>query len=171
MKKNLQPCWILTILLMLSSQTIGMAYGASFYTAPDAPKRTPKLARKLTEKPNEPLSVWLFFTDKGIMNRAEYEKACRAWEERTSTRIRRRGMARRGPTFRDLPVLQNYVDAVEACGLKVRTISRWFNGVSVRATSEQIAEVSKLPFVRSMAPVARFRRDDPPETHKEASEK
>ncbi|MCK5117951.1 MAG: hypothetical protein KAQ78_00105, partial [Candidatus Latescibacteria bacterium] len=107
MKKNLQPCWILTILLMLSSQTIGMAYGASFYSAPDAPKRTPKLARKLTEKPNEPLSVWIFFTDKGVTNRAEYEKACRAWEERTSPRIRHRGTARRVPTFRDLPVLQN----------------------------------------------------------------
>ncbi len=161
MRKSLPPCWILTILLMLSVQAMGMEPEASFFTASDAPKIAPKLARKLAEKPNEPISVWLFFTDKGITNRAEYEKACRAWEERTSPRILKRRTKmppyRTGADFRDLPVLQNYVEAVEACGLKVRTISRWFNGVSVRATAEQIVEVEKYPFVRSMAPVARFR--------------
>jgi subtilisin family serine protease len=129
----------------------------------------------LAENPNEPILLWLFFTDKGITNRAEYEKACRAWEERTSPRVlKRRAKVPPHKTvadFRDLPVLQDYVKAVKKCGPKVRTISRWFNGVSVRATAKQIAEVESLPFVRSIAPVAGFRRVEPKEVHKDSSEK
>ena len=176
MKKNLQLCWILTILLMLSVQAMGMEPEAFLFLAPDAPKRTPKLLRRLTQSdPNKPTSVWLFFTDKGITDHAEYEKACRAWEKRTSARILKRRAKmpphKMGADFRDLPVLQNYVKAVEACGLKVRTISRWFNGVSVRATAKQIAGVESLPFVRSIEPVARFRRSDPKKLQKEPSKK
>jgi subtilisin family serine protease len=176
MEVKLKKCWILTAMLLLPVQTIDVAHGASFYAAPDTPKRTPKLSRKLAQTDtNEPVLVWLFFTDKGIGDQEEYEQACRTWEERTSPRtLKRRAKVpphRSVADFRDLPVLQNYVKAIKTHGLKVRTISRWFNGVSVRATSEQIAEVNKLPFVRSMAPVARFRRDDPPEPQKEPSEK
>ncbi|MCK5526758.1 MAG: S8 family serine peptidase, partial [Candidatus Latescibacteria bacterium] len=105
----------------------------------------------------------------------EYEKARRAWEEGLSPRVlRRRAKVPPRTTvadFRDLPVLQNYVDTVEACGLKVRTISRWFNGVSVRATAKQIVEVEKYPFVRSIAPVSGFRRGQPKEVQKKPSEK
>ena len=159
------------------------SYGEPFFVPPQSPKialltlPSPGLSRKLTQRePNAAaqVSVWLFFTDKGITNRAEYEKARRAWEAGRSPRVLRRRakvlpygrgtVCRVSADFRDLPVLPKYINAVKACGLKVRVVSRWFNGVSVQATAKQIAEVEKLPFVRSIAPVARFRRTVPKET-------
>ncbi|MFH1008525.1 MAG: S8 family serine peptidase [Candidatus Latescibacterota bacterium] len=167
--------WLLPLLLLLSSQTMAISSEAPFYTAPDAPKMAPKLLQKLAEEPDELISVWLFFTDKGIADPADYQRACQAWEEKLSPRTqkRRAKMAPQntGETFRDLPVHPVYVDAVAARVVKVRTLSRWFNGVSVQATPEQIAEVEKLPFVRALARVAHFRRDDPEAILKEPSRK
>ena len=58
---------------------------------------------------------------------------------------------------RDLPIAQEYIHAIEASGLKIRAVSRWFNAVSVEASSSQLMDLRSMPFVRHVVPVASFR--------------
>ncbi len=50
----------------------------------------------------------------------------------------------------DFPVSETYVQKVEELSLKVGCVSRWFNGVFVWATNDQIIEIAKLPFVKEI---------------------
>ena len=67
----------------------------------------------------------------------------------------------------DLPVNQAYLDQLQASGIKIRSMSRWFNAVSAELTPVQQSSISSLPFVASVGPVAVFERHDP---HTSASE-
>jgi subtilisin family serine protease len=58
----------------------------------------------------------------------------------------------------DIPVDQQYIEALKATGMEVRAVSRWLNAVSVRGSASLLATARSLPFVRSVAPVALFRR-------------
>jgi serine protease AprX len=61
----------------------------------------------------------------------------------------------------DLPVNQEYLDQLQASGIKIRSTSRWFNAVSAELTPIQQSRVSSLPFVASIGPVAVFVRHEP----------
>ncbi len=120
------------------------------------------LSRRLADEPG-PAKAWVFFTDKGLTTKAKRDNAIAAvaatYNERATQRRMMRGdRARRGePIFdeHDVPVVEAYVDAVEATGAQVHIRSRWLNAVSVRATQEQVEAISHLPFVKKMQAVAR----------------
>ena len=57
----------------------------------------------------------------------------------------------------DLPVPSEYIHALEATGVKVRSVSRWLNAVSVEARTSQLDNILALPFVRTVVPVAFLR--------------
>lgn len=122
----------------------------------------PSLTQRLSDEPG-PAKAWVFFSDKGLANKAAIDNAiatvAATYNERAAQRRLMRGdRARRGePIFdeHDVPVAEAYVDAVAATGAQVHIRSRWLNAVSVRATQEQIDEISRLPFVSKMQAVAR----------------
>ena len=57
----------------------------------------------------------------------------------------------------DLPVNPEYVRRVSEAVLSLRVYSRWFNAVSVRATSEQIQHLRSREFVSKIQPVRGYR--------------
>lgn len=56
----------------------------------------------------------------------------------------------------DIPVSQNIINSIKSTGAKIRTISRWFNAVSVEATSKQIQRLQSIPEVVSLKPVVKI---------------
>jgi serine protease AprX len=61
----------------------------------------------------------------------------------------------------DLPVSQSKIAQIEQTGAKIRTISRWFNAVSVEATPQQLQMLKALPIINAMDTVAILRRSEP----------
>lgn len=53
----------------------------------------------------------------------------------------------------DFPVNEQYITSVASIVDSVNIITRWLNGVSVFATTEQINEVQKLTFVKQVEPI------------------
>jgi len=118
-----------------------------------AARTTPRTARPM----------WVFFTEKRLGEQAESQRRLGAFVESLPERTRiRRSLRRTAPGLadvRDLPPESEYVAAVRARVAAVRHESRWLNAVSVLADDEQIRQVSAMPFVRAVQPVARaFRR-------------
>ncbi len=120
------------------------------------------LARTFAElHPGETAPVWVFFSDRGL-SEAEIsdgvERASRILPDRT---IRRRAKVNlSGADELDLPVKGEYIAYVETTGARLRVATRWFNGVSVDATLEQVEIISAAEFVRAVKPVGRGRRID-----------
>lgn len=102
-------------------------------------------------------SAWIFFTDKGATTQQDYLVAIAELAATYNTRaIERRMLRRTAPGLfdeYDLPVLQEYVDAITDTGAKRRVTSKWLNAVSVRASGEQLTTIAEFPFVRSIEPV------------------
>lgn len=106
--------------------------------------------------------VWVYLSDKG-------DGAARLGEARAA--VTPRALARRAKRgssasvqLEDVPPLPDYVESVRRRVERVRHVSSWFNAVSVEATSAQVRELSRLPFVSRLEMVGRFRRGvvDPP---------
>ncbi len=154
--------------LLLTSASGGAQPGQS--AAVGGEKIHPALLTRMAET-SEAIKTWVFFTDKGIANRQQYDAAIRRVADRYNARaVHRRALradnARRGGALfdeYDLPVVQAYVDGVTATGAKVHITSTWLNAVSVYATAEQINAIAQLPYVAKMQPVARRARIEPPE--------
>lgn len=120
---------------------------------------TPKLQAAMAQSPDGPVLAWVFFRDKGPLAQAKVALRPGLVSERS-----RRRRARVLPDAaivdgRDLPVLEADVRDVAAHVLQVRQRSKWFNGVSVRATPAQIVALQFLPRVSSIDLVGRARRD------------
>jgi hypothetical protein len=57
----------------------------------------------------------------------------------------------------DLPVTPSYVTAVAATGAQVFTVSKWFNGVTIRVIDSSIlASIRALPFVQGVTRVSAY---------------
>ncbi len=103
-------------------------------------------------------ATWVFFVDKGSVR---LPRALAELERNYSPRaIERRRLRRSVPGLfdeRDVPVCDDYVDALRSTGARVRTVSCWLNAVSVEACAEQLAAVARLPFVDRIQPVRGYR--------------
>ncbi len=105
--------------------------------------------------------LWVFFVDKGL-DRAGEELAIEQFRSELSERaIWRRAKAGLDVNVNDLPVSMAYIEQVRAAGAEVVTVSRWMNGVSVRADETSLASIARLPFVREVRPVAGARKQMP----------
>ena len=92
--------------------------------------------------------VWVFFTDKGIYNQADYGAAISAISRSAAVR----SLAR--PDFNDIPVREPYIRQIEELGGRLRTVSKWLNAASFDMPPDLVAQVYSLPFVYDMKPVA-----------------
>ncbi|MFQ5591642.1 MAG: S8 family serine peptidase [Phycisphaerae bacterium] len=126
----------------------------------------PLLARQLDEAGQaEPVKAWVLFKDKGITSLRSYHRLIDALQVTYNTRAIERRLKRRSRAGLfdeyDLPVVAAYAAQVEATGARIHVVSRWINGVSVNATATQILQLQRLPFVRLVQPVRRWRVTDP----------
>ncbi len=76
-----------------------------------------------------------------------------------STRAVQRRQLRSGinsSSLYDLPVSKDYILAIKNSGAKIRTISRWLNGVSVEASDSVIQVIAGLPFITNISRVSSY---------------
>ncbi|TES92789.1 MAG: hypothetical protein E3J87_04235 [Candidatus Cloacimonadota bacterium] len=120
-------------------------------------KRLQGSIKQMKEK--DEINIWVFFTDKGIFSKDEYEKSITRFKNRLSPRRRKRrertGRAQIAD-FTDLPVNRDYVKKVIETGAKKRIISNWLNGASFRVTKKELEEIKIFPFVYKIKKVQRF---------------
>ncbi|MCJ7458253.1 MAG: hypothetical protein MUP17_04600, partial [candidate division Zixibacteria bacterium] len=119
----------------------------------------------LQKLPQDSLSsFWIVFKDKGPIEQGAYEKILREnvlrFPERT---ILRRSLRGNGvlSDFSDLPVYQPYLDSLKSTGVKIKTVSRWLNAVSIIATVKDIERIAEFGFVQKIQKVAIFYRPLP----------
>ncbi len=116
--------------------------------------------------PGEPLTVWVFFRDKGVADR-DLASALEAAAGRLSPRARARRARTVGPgapivDVRDLPVAPAYLRAVTDLGARLRHTSRWLNAASFSVDPAIVGRVAALPQVERLDLVHRFRHPAPP---------
>ena len=107
------------------------------------------------------LIAWVFFADKGRMESLRSSVPEAVVSERSLRRRQKVRPSGRLVDYSDLPLDETYVRQVSRQVLRLRQRSKWFNAVSVVGTPAQLAEVSRLPFVREVELVSRFRRNEP----------
>lgn len=132
-------------------------------------KLSEKLQRRLlAASGKESFNLWVYFKDKGPVSRSplSLKKNLRLVRQSLSPHsIWRRSKVRQESSLvdsLDLPLFTPYTEEVKSRVLKVRTVSRWFNAMSVKATASQAFAVSRLPFVRKIDLVATFHRKKQP---------
>ncbi len=90
---------------------------------------------------------WVFFTDKNGVSFNPYEY----FDAKAIQRRLKCGLSLYDST--DFPVKNEYIEQVSRIVDSVNVITRWFNGVSVIASDEQIQTVDELPFVKDIQPI------------------
>ena len=111
------------------------------------------------QNPREMLKVWVLFTDKGFSTSADRRSATDQYQNQmlNRTRVHREFRAYLNrPDFTDLPLASHYIEAVLQEGGKLRSRSRWLNGVGLEATEQQIREIARLSFVRAIDPIRQY---------------
>ena len=109
--------------------------------------------------PSETLKVWVFFTDKGFATASDQRSAINQYQTQMSSRAQHRRKLRTHlshPDFTDVPIESHYIEAVLQEGGKLRSQSRWLNGVGLEATEQQIREIARLSFVRAIDPIRQY---------------
>lgn len=114
----------------------------------------------LSSQDNENTSIWVFFTDKGVFTKEEFDNKA------TSLLLNEKSIKRRAKVnkdkilFVDLPVMQDYVDNVINNGGKLRRISRWLNAASFDIPIANINQLESFSFVAEVRPLAKFKRQE-----------
>ena len=103
---------------------------------------------------------WIFFRDKGPAKLVKSAAAEREAAWRLSERaIQRRLKVRRPENLldeADLAVYPAYLDSLARLGIRPVVVSRWLNGISAYLTADQVARISRLPFVKAVQPVRKL---------------
>lgn len=97
---------------------------------------------------NQP--YWVFFQDKEVADEATFDPTDHEFPHLSQRALDRRALRGTiiGPTYADLPVSATYIDEISGPDIKVRSVSRWLNAVSVVATSESIEDLSNNSIVK-----------------------
>ena len=142
-----------------------LAVATLFYASPvfSGEKLESRLARTVSSMaPDERTLVWVFFSDKGNQELHRSHSLRSIVSERSLQRRRKVRSEQSLLDYTDLPVEQSYVSQLEQLGVHIRNRSKWFNGVSLFATRDQISQMETLLFVRTMDLVWRSRREAEP---------
>jgi serine protease AprX len=148
---------VLSFLISLAASADGLV--AELHVEKTVPTIHPFLAATVASNPETHVTVWVFFTDKGVFGESEYEfsrvRAISAMSHRALERRATAGVDGLADWY-DLPVSDSYVDAVESHAIRVRGFSRWLNAASVEARAGALEGIGALPFVREVRPVATY---------------
>jgi subtilisin family serine protease len=93
--------------------------------------------------------TWVFFRDKGTTTLQSINPALLGISERALKRRTKVLPKDRLIDQFDIPVSEIAIDQIKQTGVKIRTVSRWFNAVSVEATPEQLQALKALSMVAS----------------------
>ena len=125
------------------------------------PKNVPVISDRFSQQlvkmdPREEVKVWIYFTDKGILDQESYRSATNQAERNLTARATWRRSKTMKPglvDFSDLPVNQVYIDQIKRMGGIERQRSRWLNAASFEIPVAELVRVADLAFVRSIMPV------------------
>ncbi len=112
----------------------------------------------LLDRDREKLKIWLFFTDKGLFDLRDFERAASSTILSEKQLKRRKKSGLEEIVFADLPVFRNYIEQVKRLGARHRRTSRWLNAASFEVSVETLDKIMQLPFVSSIKPVAIYKR-------------
>lgn len=112
----------------------------------------------LTARDGDKTKVWVFFTDKGVFTRTEFQSAAASVTIGEAALLRRAKTGMDKVVFADLPVRQDYVDQVVAQGATLRWKSAWLNAASFIVPLGKLETVAALPFVVRIQPIAVSKR-------------
>jgi len=138
-----------------------------------AQKLDPRLIATAQSASTGTVAVWVEFRDKGEETPGALALALARAESSLSSRARaRRLRARVRPIadYRDVPVHRDYLEALEARGMKAVAVSRWLNRAAVRIAGSRFAELAELPFVDRIVPVETAVRSRDPGLREEVRE-
>ncbi|HID38985.1 MAG TPA: T9SS type A sorting domain-containing protein [Calditrichaeota bacterium] len=105
--------------------------------------------------------VWVFFKDKGPGEQMSKKTANQLLSPRA---IQRRLKIKKPDNlidYRDYPLHNTYVQALQPFVDKIRSRSRWLNAVSVEARPQRLEEINNLSFVEKISPVRPTRKPKP----------
>ncbi len=93
------------------------------------------------EDENQP--YWIFFHDKEVTDQTSFNPAEHEFPHLSQRALDRRALRGTvtGPAYQDLPVPALYIDEILGPDVKVRTVSRWLNAVSVQASQDFIDDL------------------------------
>ncbi len=107
------------------------------------------------------VAVWVYFTDKGLRSGSALVGSAAALPLTDRARVRRAKVGMDEPVFADVPVNTQYISGVESVGASVRRTSRFLNAVSVNVSPDKLDALAALPYVRTITPMAKFKKDYP----------
>jgi serine protease AprX len=109
------------------------------------------------------LKVWIYFKDKGSDSNPQLQKPTDLISERAVQR--RLKVLRRDELINeiDLPVSQNYINAILPYIKKIRVKSKWLNAVSVVLNSSNVSNIEAFDCVEKVTPVLIYKKDIPEE--------
>ncbi len=107
----------------------------------------------------ETVRVWVFFTDKGVFTKQQFDLVAGSVSLSEKTLARRAKTGTDRVLFVDLPVAQSYIDDVTQLGGQLRRVSRWLNAASFEVAPGQLDRIAALPAVMELQPVAGFATD------------
>ena len=96
--------------------------------------------------------LWIYFTDKDLA-----ADNFITLDDKTLQRRQKMGL---GLTWYDRPVTSSYIESLEENGAVIHQVSRWLNAVSITSDINIINEISLLPFVKKIYPVAVYKKKD-----------
>ena len=159
--RNLRQTSRLTLQRILLRRLVYAIIAIILFTAASPAKSNPNQHLKISPSirfhtPSETLKVWVLFADKGFSTASDQRRAIDQYQSQMSNRAKYRRELRahlRRPDFTDLPIESRYIEAVLQLGGKLRSKSRWLNGVGLEATTQEIREIARLSFVRAVDPI------------------
>ena len=111
---------------------------------------------------NDPILVWVFFKDKGKSLSKYYEDPALVISE--ASLKRRSHVIKSGSLIdqTDLPVNKDYINQLQSLGVKIKNITKWFNGVSCYVLKSDLDKIAALSFVKKVDFVGRYINDVKP---------
>ena len=161
---NLRQTSRLTLQRILPCRLVYAIIGLILFTAASSAKSNPDQHLKISPSirfhtPSETLKVWVFFADKGFSTTSDQRRAIDQYQTQMSNRAKYRRESRaplRRPDFTDLSIESRYIEVVLQLGGKLRSKSRWLNGIGLEATAQEIRKIARLSFVRAIDPIHQY---------------
>jgi len=114
---------------------------------------------RLNSVSGENLKIWVFFRDKGAIDKNDVYLVESRISEHARKRRQRNGV--KNVTFADLPVCREYIDNLTNNGARLRRVSRWLNAASFVIDKKIIYEIAEFSFVKKITLVAGYNRSVP----------
>ena len=93
---------------------------------------------------------WVFFYDKEIADPSSFVATDHEFAHLSQRALDRRALRGTitGPTYKDLPVPEAYIDEIMGPDVKIRAVSRWLNAVSILAPPSYIDDLAHNSIVK-----------------------